>query len=202
MSLSIICGLWVRGSTFLVAVMNPQVVPNVGARILEDPLVHLRQVLLAELDDLAVNVDHDPAPDAGVAKDLAKGGPLAAADDQARLGRVIAGQHARVNQRLVVDEVFRLAGLDPAVEHQQLAVGGGFHDLRVLELGLQLDNGPLDGVHMALDRGRGLEEPLVGLGADQLTATGLLTIGTAEFRNIPRWTSTTEVRSAPNCSTR
>ena len=102
----------------------------------------------------------------------------------------------------MVDEILGLAGLDAPVEHQELAVGRRLHDLGMLELRLQLGDRPLDGVHVALDRSRGLEEPLVGLRADQLTATVLLTIGTAELRNIPRCTSTTEVRSAPNCSTR
>src|SRR5436309_1979671 len=115
----------------------------------------------------------------------------------------LGGQHAGVDQRLVIDEVFRLARLDAAVEDQHLAVGRRLDDLHVLELRLRLDDGPLDGVHVALDVRRGLEEPLVGLGGDQLTATeALLTIGTPGLRNIPRWSSTTEARSAPNCSTR
>src|SRR3989442_1591902 len=181
--------------------MTPRL--TLGERgILEPPLMHLGQILFAELAALAVDVAHAPALDAGVAEDLWGGGPPPPADDQSGLGRPLGGQHARVDERLVVDEVFRLARLDAAVEHQQLAVGRRLHDLGVLELGLELDDGPLDGVHVALDSRRGLEEPLVGLRADQLTATVLLTIGTAELRNIPRWTSTTEVRSAPNCSTR
>src|SRR5437667_40286 len=112
-------------------------------------------------------------------------------------------QHPRVNQGLVVDELVTLAGLDPTVEHQRLAVGSRLEDLDVLELGLGLHDGPGDSVHMPFERGRGLEEPLIGLRIDQLTETGfLLLIGTAELRNMPRCISTIEVRSAANCSTR
>src|ERR687891_685685 len=108
-----------------------------------------------------------------------------------------------MDQCLVIDEILGLAGLDPAVEDQNLAVGRCLHDLDVLELGLGLGDGPPDGVHVALDgRGR-LEEPLIGLRRDQLTGTGvLLTTGTVALMNIPRCISTTEARSAPNCSTR
>ena len=177
--------------------------PGLRPRVLEGALVHLRQVLLAELDHLAVDVDHDGAPDAGIPEDLPEGGPLTAADDQAGLRAALGGQHAGVDERLVVDEVFRLARLDAAVQDQHLAVGRRLHDLHVLELRLGFDDGAADGVHVAFDgRGR-LEEPLVGLRRDQLIATGLLlTIGTAELMNMPRWSSTTDARSAPNCSTR
>ena len=108
-----------------------------------------------------------------------------------------------MDQGLVVDELVSLAGLDPAVEDQGLAVGGGLHDLDLLELGLSLHDRPHDGVHVALDRGRRLEEPLVGLWIDQRTATAaLLATGALALRNMPRCISTTEVRSAPNCSMR
>src|SRR6185295_12088597 len=178
-------------------------VPGLRARVLEGALVHLRQVLLAEVHHLAIDVHHDGAVDGRISEDLAEGRSLAAADDQPGLRRPLGGEHARVDEGLVIDEVLGLAGLDAAVEDQHLAVGRRLHDLHVLELGLRLDDGALDGVHMALDVRRGLEEPLVGLGSDQLSATeALFTIGTPGLRNIPRWSSTTEARSAPNCSTR
>src|SRR5689334_10626352 len=161
-------------------------VADVGTGVLEHALVHLRQVLLAELDHFAVDVDHDAAADARIPQDLAQGRAFTTTDDQTGLRRAIAREHARVHERLVVDEVLRLARLDPPVEDQELAVRRRLHDLGVLELGLQLGDGPLDGVHVALDRRRGLEEPFVGLRTDQLTATALLTIGTAELRNMPR----------------
>src|SRR4029453_18938957 len=108
-----------------------------------------------------------------------------------------------MQEGLVVDELHPLARLDAAVEDQHLAVCRGLHDLDVLELRLRLDDGALDGVHVAFDRGRRLEEPLVRLRRDQLTATGLLfTIGVGALRNMPRCNRTTEARSAPNCSTR
>ena len=103
----------------------------------------------------------------------------------------------------MVDELVMLAGLDTAVQDQALAVRRRLHDLDLLELGLSLDEGPHDGVHVPFDGRRGLEEPLVRLRIDQLTATGaLLATGAAAFTNTPRCISTTEARSAPNCSTR
>jgi hypothetical protein len=178
-------------------------VPDLGPRVVEGALVHLRQVTLAQLHHLAVDVDHHRAPHAGVPQHLPEGGPLTASDHEPGLRPVLRGQQTGVHETFVVDEVLRLRRLDAAVEHQELAVGMGLHDLGVLELRPRLDDGPADGVHVALDgRGR-LEEPLVLLRIDQLTATeALLTIGTAALRNMPRWTSTTEVRSAANCSTR
>src|SRR5438093_13388199 len=108
-----------------------------------------------------------------------------------------------MDQGLVVDELVALAGLDPPVEHQRLAVGSRLQYFDVLEFGPGLHDRRGDGVHMPFEGRRGLEEPLIGLRIDQLTATGcLLTIGTAELRNIPRCISTIEVRSAANCSTR
>src|SRR5439155_25349098 len=38
-------------------------VPHLGARVVERPLMHLRQVRLAELDHLAVDVHHDGTGD-------------------------------------------------------------------------------------------------------------------------------------------
>ena len=178
-------------------------VTELGPGVLERPLVHLGQVLLAELDHLAVDVDHDGVAHRGVAEHLAERGALAAADHQPGPRGRLGGQHARVDEGLVIDELIALARLDAAVEDQHLAVRPGLHDLDVLELRLRLDDGALDGVHVAFDRGRRLEEPLVGLRRDQLTATGLLlTIGVVALRNMPRCSSTTEARSAPNCSTR
>ena len=75
---------------------------DVGARIVEGALVHLGQVLAAEIDQLAVDIDHDGALDAGVAQHLAQGGALAAAGDQDAL-RVGVGDQGRVDQRLVID---------------------------------------------------------------------------------------------------
>ena len=92
---------------------------------------------------------------------------------------------------------------DAPVEDEDFAIGGGLENLDVLEFGLGLDDRPGDGMHVPLERRRGFDEPLRGLRMDQLTLTALLlTIGTAELRNIPRCISTIEVRSAANCSTR
>jgi len=166
-------------------------------------LVHFGQVRLAELDHLAVDVDHDGPGDGGVAENLPERGAFAAPDHQGATGRRLGGQQARVDQRLVIDELIALAGLDAAVEHQGLPVGRRLEDLDVLKLRLSFHDRLRDGMHMPLEGGRGLDEPLVGLRVDQLTGTGaLLTTGTAELRNIPRCISTIEVRSAANCSTR
>src|SRR6266850_2438536 len=59
--------------------IGPRVlVTQLGPGVLERPLVHLGQVLLAEVDDLAIDVDHDGVGHRGVAKHLAKRGALAA----------------------------------------------------------------------------------------------------------------------------
>jgi hypothetical protein len=178
-------------------------VPYLGPGVVERALMHLRQVRLAELDHLAVDVDHDGPGDGRVPENLPEGGALAPADHQGTLGCRVGGEQARVDQGLVVNELIALAGLDPPVEHQGLAVGRRLQDLDVLELGLRLHDRLRDGMHMPLEGGRGLDEPLAGLRADQLTGTALLlTTGTAELRNIPRCISTIDVRSAANCSTR
>jgi hypothetical protein len=122
--------------------------------------VHLRQVLLALLDHLAVDVHHQAVGDRLVAEDLPHGGAFTPADDHGLL-RPRMGQEPRVHQGLVVDELVGLARLDPPVQHETLAVRVGVHDLHQLELGLAGDDGPGDGMHVPLDRSRGLEEPLV-----------------------------------------
>jgi hypothetical protein len=177
--------------------------PYFGPRVLERAPMHLGQMLLAEVDDFPVDIDHHRPAHARIPEHLAQGGPFTAPDHQPRFGPILRGEEARVDEALVVDEVLRLGRLDPAVEDQELAVGESVHDLGMLVLGLRLHDGPADGMRVAFDaRGR-LEEPLVVLLVDQLTATeALLTIGTDALRNMPRWTSTTEVRSAANCSTR
>jgi hypothetical protein len=45
-------------------------VPELGAGVVERALMHLGQVRLAELDDLAVDVDHDGAGDGGIPENL------------------------------------------------------------------------------------------------------------------------------------
>src|SRR5207249_1467696 len=167
------------------------------------PAVHLGEVLPAELHNIAVDIDHHRPREGTVLQGLPEGRSLPAPDHQGALGRPVGGEHPRVDQGLVVDELVSLAGLDPSVEHQELAVRGRLHDLDVLELGLRLHDRPLDGVHVPFDGRRGLEEPLVRLRVGQLTPTvTLLTMGTREFRNIPRCISTIDVRSAANCSTK
>src|SRR5687767_8710979 len=182
-------------------------VPQFGPLVLEGALVHLREMLLAEIDHFVVDVDHHRPLDRGISQHFPECGALATTDDEPGLRLGLARQHPRMDERLVVDELVSLAGLNAPVEHEGLAVGGGLHDLDVLELRLRLHDGPHDGMHMPLDGRRGLEEPLVRLRIDQLTGTvtaagALLTMGTEGLRNIPRCTSTTEVRSALNSSTR
>ena len=98
-------------------------VPQLGPGVVERALMHLRQVRLAELDDLAVDVHHDGAVDGGIPEDLPQGGALAAADHEGASRRPVGGEQARVDQGLVIDELIALARLDPPVEHQGLAVG-------------------------------------------------------------------------------
>src|SRR5439155_26187677 len=149
------------------------------------------------------DVHHDGTGDGRVAENLPEGGAFAPADHQGALGSSLGGQKAWVHQCLVVDEFVTLARLDAAVEDKDLGIGDRLQYFDVLELGLGLHDSLGDGMHMPFERGRGLEEPLIGLRIDQLTGTGLLlTIGTAELRNMPRCISTIEVRSAANCSTR
>jgi len=74
-----------------------------------------------------------------------------------------------VDQGLVVDELITLARLDAPVEHQGLAIRGRLQYFDVLKLGLGLHDRLGDGMHMPFEGGRGLDEPLMGLRADQLT---------------------------------
>ena len=173
-----------------------------GPRVVERALVHLGQVLLALVDHLAVDVDHQALGDAAVAEDLADGRALAAPDDHGALGTRM-GEQARLDEQLMVDELVRLTRLDAAVEHQAFAVGERLHDLHELELGLPGRDRPGDGVHVPLDRRRGLEEPLVVRGCGHpSTATGLCRRESDAWSRTPRWSSTTEARAAPSCSTR
>src|SRR5262245_9299784 len=177
-------------------------VPELGARVVERALVQLGQVRLAKLDHLAVDVHHDGTRDRGVSKNLPEGGAFTAADHQGALGSRLRGQEAGMDQCLVIDELVALARLNASIENQDFTVAGSLKYLDVLKLGLGLHDRLGDGMHMAFERGRSLEKPLIGLRIDQLTWTGaLLTIGTEEFMNMPRCISTLEVRYTANCST-
>src|SRR5437867_7682722 len=136
-------------------------VPQFGARIVEGAPVHLGQVLAAERHHLVIDVDHDGPGDGGAFEDFAKRRPFAAADHERPVRLALEGQKARMDQRLVVDELVGLARLDPPVEHETLAVRGRIQDLDLLELGLGGHDRADDGVHVPLDRRRGFEEPLV-----------------------------------------
>ena len=65
-----------------------------GPGVVEGPLVHLGQVLLALLDHLAVDVHHEAVGDRLVAEDLPDRGAFAPADDHGLLGPGV-GQEAR-----------------------------------------------------------------------------------------------------------
>src|SRR6185312_1088175 len=87
-------------------------VPYLGPGVVERALMHFWQVRLAELDHLAVDVDHDGPGDGGVPEDLPERRAFATADHQSAAGRRLGRQEARVDQSLVVDELVTLAGLD------------------------------------------------------------------------------------------
>src|SRR5437660_7517550 len=97
---------------------------------------------LAELDDLAVDVDHDGSRQGGVPQELPEGRSLPASDDQRALRRALHGQQTGIDEGLEVDELVMLAGLDTAVQDQELTVRRRHHDLDLLELGLRLDETP------------------------------------------------------------
>src|SRR5207247_1608469 len=155
---------------------------------------------------------HQAAGGAAVAEDLPDRRPLAAPDDHGPARRRV-DEEPGLHEGLVIDELVGLARLDAAVQDEALAVRESLQDLHELELGLPVRDGAGDGVGMPLDGGRGLEEPLVvGRTAHPLTAIGgmpsclsargLCRSGAPPWRKMPRWTSTTDARSAPNCSMR
>src|SRR5262249_30689843 len=112
-------------------------------------------------------------------------------------------EEARLDQQLVVDELVSLTRLDAPVQDETLPVREGLHDLHELVLRLPRDDSAADGVHMAFDGSGRFEEPLVVLlSGHPRTGTGFWKVGFGVWRNTPRWSSTTEVRAAPSCSTR
>jgi hypothetical protein len=144
-----------------------------GARVVERPLVHLRQIPLALLDHLAVDVHHQTIGDAPVPQDLADRGALAAADHHGA-PRVGVDEEPRLDEDLVVDELVGLARLYAPVQDETLPVRERLEDLHELERRLAGHDGPGDGVGVALDRRGGFEEPLVvGRGGHPRTARGL-----------------------------
>src|SRR5947207_2177915 len=136
------------------------------------------------------------------------GGALAPADGHGphRLG---VGEESGLDEDLVIDALVVLAGLDAAVQDQDLAVRVGLEDLHELELGLARGDGAGDGVHVAFDGSGGLEEPLVlrrtrHLAADDRLADGVGRLvghgdGAEEDAAL---SSTTEARAAPSSATR
>ena len=105
---------------------------DLGARIVEGALVHLGQVLAAEVDQLAVDVHHHRALDTRVAQHLAQRGALAAAGDQDALRRRVGDQRG-VDQRLVVDVLVGDGRLRRAVQEQRPPERPRLDDLDVLE---------------------------------------------------------------------
>src|SRR5439155_10705008 len=112
-------------------------VDDAKTRVVEGAPVNLRQVGSAGGDGLGVDVDHHDLLDGSVAQRFPGGGAFAAAgDEDAARGRM--GDEGRVDQRLVVDELVGLAGLDLLVQEEAASVGDGVDDLQRLEAGLKL----------------------------------------------------------------
>jgi hypothetical protein len=83
------------------------------------------KVLLAELNDLLIEVDHSKAFDEGVSEHLPGRGPFASARNEDVAG-VRVRHHDGLNQRFVVDVLVGLCRLGPAVQHQAPAKGFRF----------------------------------------------------------------------------
>jgi hypothetical protein len=77
------------------------------------------EVLLAEVADDAVDIDHQAALHRGVPQDLARGGALAPAGDE-DVSRVAVRDEGGVDKHLVVDVLVGLGGLGLAVEEEDL----------------------------------------------------------------------------------
>ena len=85
------------------------------------------EVLLAQVDDLAVDVHHDDSLHGVVGQHLAYGRALAAPGDE-HLPGLRVRHHARLYERLVVDELVQRGRLGLAVKHE-----GASEQRRVLD---------------------------------------------------------------------
>ena len=108
-------------------VLVPQRYPGV----VKAALVVLRQVGAAQLNDLAVQVNHRGAFNGLVSQYLAQGASLAPSADEHRPGLGME-QHRGMHQGFVVDEFVRLGGLRFAVKNQASAKDVGIQDLHLL----------------------------------------------------------------------
>ena len=112
------------------------------ARVVEGALVVTAEVLLAQVDDLAVDVDHHDALYAVVGQHLADGRALAAAGDEDRPGLRVR-DHARLYQRLVVYELVQCGRLRLAVQYEGAAEQRSVLDDHRLVVGPALVDDPL-----------------------------------------------------------
>lgn len=103
-----------RGAKLRRGVVADELEPRVGER----GLVR-RQVLLAEVADDAVDVDHQALFDGSMLENFARRRALAAAGDE-DAPRAAVGDEGRVDEHLVVDVLVGLGGLGLAVEEEDL----------------------------------------------------------------------------------
>ena len=92
-----------------------------------------RQVRLARLDDLRVDLDHHALLDLGMLQHFAGGAAVPAPDDERATDARGAG-HGRVHEHLVVEVLLRLAGLVHPVEREHPPVALRLEQLDLLEL--------------------------------------------------------------------
>ena len=117
------------------------------AWIIERALVMVRKMFPAHLYNVAVNVDHRHSFDGGVREGLPNGRTLATARDEHRL-RLGVGNHARLDQRFVIDELIHCSGLRLAVEDQRPSEGVAVVDFDFLKRGLALEYDPFDSLRL------------------------------------------------------
>ena len=96
--------------------------------------MHLRKVLLAGCDNLAVQIHHDGSVYALPAEHFPQRCTFATSQNRDIPGSSVT-QHCRVNQRFMVQELIRYRGLPVAVEQERLAEGRSIDDGQVLEAG-------------------------------------------------------------------
>ena len=89
-------------------------------------------MLAADIDDQAVDVDEGGGLDAGMAKNLTKHAPVAAADDQHPL-RVAMGEQRNVREHFVVGEFVPFRRLHNAVQGEDAAENRRLEDREFLE---------------------------------------------------------------------
>ena len=116
---------------------------DLRARVLEGLAGYGRQILLGEIDHIAVDLHHHDALDRLVLQHLLEQPAVAPADDEDP-PRVAVGDERHVAHHLVIEELVALGRLDDAVECEHAAHHLVLEDYQVLQLGLLAMDDALD----------------------------------------------------------